>query len=255
MKKKLLIGYISFLVIVTFLILTQVLYTRITTGSDASERRNASAIELTVQQNPDEGDTRVDTERSIQQDPENQRTHSALSSQLQNPDDPEPIIYYQNCEVMLGGSCMTKNDCTSTGGNNVGQCWDGGVATTGVCCIPKDPAVELAVQQNRPEKPYLLQEQCTRQGGSCMTGIQCGAQDGRSIGNCWDGGITSLGVCCAPRPAGPTPDPNQYILHQSCAQDYGGTCMSTEECRSRPGQVVGTCWAGGSEPQGSCCVD
>ncbi|MBP9798046.1 hypothetical protein KBC70_02765 [Candidatus Woesebacteria bacterium] len=238
MKKKLLIGYISFLVIVTFLILTQVLYTRITTGSDASERRNASAIE-----------------RSVQQNPEELRARSEPSSQLQNPDDPEPIIYFQNCQDMLGGSCMPKNDCTSTGGNNVGQCWDGGVATTGVCCIPPDPAVELAVQQNRSEKPFLLQEQCTRQGGSCMTGIQCGAQDGRSIGNCWDGGITSLGVCCAPRPAGPTPDPNQYILFQSCAQDYGGTCMSTEECRSRPGQVVGTCWAGGSEPQGSCCVD
>lgn len=238
MKKKLLIGYVSFLVIVTFLILTQVLYSRITTGSDASERRSASSIQ-----------------RSVQQNPEELRARSEPSSQVQSPDDSEPIIYYQNCEDMLGGQCMTGTQCASTGGNNVGLCWDGDVTTTGVCCIPKDPAIELAVQQNRPEKPYLLQEQCTRQGGSCMTGIQCGAQDGRSIGNCWDGGITSLGVCCAARPAGPTPDPNQYILYQSCAQDYGGTCMSTEECRSRPGQVVGTCWAGGSDPQGSCCVD
>lgn len=87
-----------------------------------------------------------------------------------------------------GGICSTKNQCAQLGGHDLGASCEGeGGGYELTCCILNDiPSKET----------NILAPQCTETfGGQCVPGSECGPGN-EIVGNCWDGGISTFGVCC-----------------------------------------------------------
>lgn len=175
----------------------------------------------------------------------------------------------------VNGFCTSQENCAAEGGYDTKANCSGGGSYNLTCCVPRSPAPD--------ENRLILEDQCTSTfGGKCMSGNECSAQGGRSTGTCWDGFITTTGVCCLNQNTnsplarvrdplscentGRIGDPNQPIFCRDCSLKYcanyvGDIDEVAEKCSSPIGRTVARecCYdrdldnVCDPEPPGYCC--
>ena len=185
MRHKLLIGYISTLTLLLVVSFIPLLVNQIKTASSASENRASVRS------------SNLSRQDQYQMVPGNQivvERQVTPASVLKSPKSPAteitPVVSIEQCSAN-NGLCLSDSQCADLGGSPTGgRCASNPQSPPLSCCM-------LRSQNQIDPNKVILQEQCSATlGGQCMTGNDCSSSGGTSVGNCWDGGITSLGVCC-----------------------------------------------------------
>jgi hypothetical protein len=165
---------------------------------------------------------------------------------------PVPIIEQATCS-QFRSICTTEEMCTQEGGYSSHTKCNAGGSTELICCTPRK-----IIDENR----VILESQCSDVfNGSCTTNEECKNNNGVIAGTCWDGGITTVGVCCVKKDTTPPKlekdpqscqyrsgyigDPRRDIFCRDCAK-YCSTFVKDASFCTNP--------AGSSYSRG-CCDD
>lgn len=163
------------------------------------------------------------------------------------------ITIDQNTCSQFASICTTEEMCTQEGGYSSHTKCNAGGSTELICCTPRK-----VIDENR----VVLESQCTDVfNGSCMSNVECENSNGSIAGTCWDGGITTTGVCCIKKDTTPPKlekdtlscqyrsgyigDPSRDIFCRDCAKYCSAFVKDAASCNN----------PAGSSHVRSCCDD